>query len=353
MNILHLNNQLNLACGVSNSILNLAYTTRNKYKHYILAPHGDAKEKFNKAGLYPEFILEDKITLFNSYKTIKLIADYCNKHNIDIIHSHHRTFDALSFLVNKIRKTKTVVTVHNIRYDKKMISYNSDKIIAVSDYVASHLREHYNKEETKIEIIENFINKDFITTNNYSSLLKNQLGLSETDFVMMYAGRFSEEKGADILIDAYKNVKEKHARIKLILIGDGAEKKHYTELNDKHNLGIIFLDPVENIFDYLNFADLVILPSRDEAFGNIILEAGYLGKIIIASDVGNTKSLIQNNKTGLLFQPGSSQDLSKKIQDAYNDFDNIKQLGVDLKNSLADKFDEKKFISKIENCYER
>lgn len=353
MNILHLNNQLNLACGVTNSILNLAYTTRDKYKHYMLALTGDAEKKFNTAGFYPEFLPDDKITLLNLYKTIKFISDYCNKNNIDIIHSHHRTFDALSFLLNKIKKIKTIVSVHNIRFDKKLISYNSDKIIAVSEYVASHLRKHYHKDEAKIEIIENFINKDFININNYPSFLKSQLGLNENDFIMMYAGRFSEEKGVDVLLEAYKDLKDKFPAIKLILIGEGNETEQYKTISTKNNLGVIFLEPVENIFDYLNCADLVILPSRDEAFGNIILEAAYLGKPVIASDIGNIKNLIQHNKTGIMFQPGSYSDLSQKIQQACINFDDIKQLGINLKNSLSDKFDEQKFISKIENCYER
>lgn len=352
MNILHLNNQLNLACGVTNSILNLAYTTRNKYKHHMLTLTGDAIKKFNEAGFYPGFLPDSRITLLNSYKTIKFISEYCNKNNIDIIHSHHRTFDALSFLLNKIKKRKTVVSVHNIRYDKKRISYNSDKIIAVSEYVAVHLKEHYNKEKTKIEVIENFINKDFISINNYTSFSKNQLGLSEQDFVLMYAGRFSEEKGADILLEAYKDLKDKFPAIKLLLIGEGKEAGQYRNISNENNLDVIFLNPVENIFEYLNLANLVILPSRDEAFGNIILEAGYLEKTVIASDTGNIKNLIKNNETGIIFQPGNYLDLSKKIQEAYSNFDNAKQLGINLKKSLSDKFDEQKFISKIKNCYE-
>lgn len=353
MNILHLNNQFNLACGISNSIFNLAYTTRNKYKHYFLALTEDAKEKFNKAGFHPELFPHKKINLFNSYNTIKFITDYCDKNKIDRIHSHHRTFDALSFLVNKVRKTKTIVTVHNIRYDKKIISYNSDKIIAVSKYVAEHLQNHYKKDDAKIEIIENFINKDFIKITHYPDFIRALLKLKQNDFVLLYAGRFSEEKGVDILIQAYESLKEKFSKLKLVLIGEGSEENYYRELNREKNLDIIFSKPVENIFDYLNIATLVILPSRDEAFGNIILEAGYLGKIFIGSDTGNIKNFIQHKKNGLLFQSGDYLELAEKIQDAYMHFDNLNQIGINLKNSLKDKFDEQKFILKIENCYER
>jgi glycosyltransferase involved in cell wall biosynthesis len=353
MNILHLNNQLNLACGVSNSILNLAYTTRSKYKHHFLALTGDAKEKFNNVGFYPEFFPHKKINLFNSYRTIKFITDYCDKNNISIIHSHHRTFDALSFLVNKTRKIKTIVTVHNIRYDKKLISYNSDKIIAVSEYVAEHLQNHFNKDEAKIEVIENFINKDFIKITHYPDFIKTFLKLNQNDFVLLYAGRFSEEKGVDILINAYESLKEKFSRVKLVLIGEGPEENYYKKLNSEKNLGIIFSKPVENIFDYLNIANLVILPSRDEAFGNIILEAGYLEKVFIGSNAGNIKNFIQDKKNGLLFQSENYLDLAEKIQDAYINYDNLNQIGVNLKNFVINKIDEQKFILKIENCYER
>ncbi|HEX2786707.1 MAG TPA: glycosyltransferase family 4 protein [Ignavibacteria bacterium] len=353
MNILHLNNQLNLACGVSNSIFNLAYTTRNKYKHHFLALTEDAKEKFNKAGFYPELFPHKKISLFNSYDTIKFITNYCDKNKVDIIHSHHRTFDALSFLVNKVRKTKTIVTVHNIRYDKKFISYSSDKIIAVSKYVAEHLQNHYKKDDAKIEIIENFINKDFIKITQYPDFIRASLKLKQTDFVLLYAGRFSEEKGIDILINAYESLKEKFSGMKLVLIGGGPEENYYKQLNHEKNLDIIFSKPVENIFDYLNIADLVILPSRDEAFGNIILEAGYLEKIFIGSEIGNIRNFIQDKKNGLLFQSGNYLDLAEKIQHAYINFDNLNQIGINLKNSLMDKFDEQKFVLKIQNCYER
>lgn len=353
MNILHLNNQLNLACGVSNSILNLAYTTRNKYKHHMLALYGDAEKKFNETGFYPKFLPDSKISLLNSYKAIKFISEYCSKNNIDVIHSHHRTFDALSFLLNKIKNRKTVVTVHNIRYDKKLISYNSDKIIAVSEYVAMHLKQHYNKESAKIEIIENFINKDLARINNYPAFYRSQHGLNEDDFVIMYAGRFSEEKGVDILIESYKELKQKFPSMRLVLIGEGDEFERYRNIDRSSNLDIKFIEPVENIFDFLNFANLVILPSRDEAFGNIILEAAYMEKPVIASNIGNIKNLIKNNETGIMFHSDDNKDLTKKIAEAYANYENIKQLGINLKRSLSGKFDEKKFITKIENCYER
>ncbi len=73
--------------------------------------------------------------ILNVIKICFFIIKYCNENSISIIHSHHRYFDLIAYVVSKVLEIRTVTTVHSKVYGKKILSYKADKLIAVSESV--------------------------------------------------------------------------------------------------------------------------------------------------------------------------------------------------------------------------
>jgi glycosyltransferase involved in cell wall biosynthesis len=62
--------------------------------------------------------------------------------------------------------------------------------------------------------------------------------------------------------------------------------------------------------------DLLVLPSRFEGFPNVVLEAMAAGTLVVAAPVGDVPALVEEGRTGLLFQPGSEEDLARALEAA-------------------------------------
>jgi glycosyltransferase involved in cell wall biosynthesis len=144
----------------------------------------------------------------------------------------------------------------------------------------------------------------------------------------VFAGRLSEEKGVKVLLEAFKDLRN----VKLIIMGDGPLKGFAEDFIRKHGLNHIrmagFLQRQE-YYDTLKGAQAVIFPSVCyETFGMTIVDAFACGIPVIASDHGSMPELVQDGKTGLLFEPGDAGALKEKIQSLVQNPQQIPVLGA-------------------------
>ena len=126
-------------------------------------------------------------------------------------------------------------------------------------------------------------------------------------------GRFSAQKGFDILIDAVKQIPD--SRVKLKIGGGGEDEAKFKQLA-ANCPNIEFVGRIDDVPAFLSQCDAVVIPSRWEPWGNVCLEARAAGKPIIASAVDGLSEQIQN--FGLLVPPGNSVALAKAIQELVN-----------------------------------
>lgn len=129
--------------------------------------------------------------------------------------------------------------------------------------------------------------------------------------------RLVKDKGVDILIKAFDNVKDRLGNTKLIVIGDGPEKQNLEKLVKVLNLQqkVTFLgqQQLDIVFSYLKGSIAHICPSRAEGGGIINFEAQAAKCLAIGSNAGGIPEYIIDRKTGLLFKSESVEDLSKKL----------------------------------------
>ena len=128
---------------------------------------------------------------------------------------------------------------------------------------------------------------------------------------MIFAGRLSKEKGIDTLVEIAKLLSDD---IHLIVLGDGPEKNKVSALaNANENIHYLGYQPKEKTIPLIRGSDALIQPSIVEGISSTILEAMACKTAIIATEVGGNKEILENNKTGILIEPDTSEKLLDKI----------------------------------------
>ena len=174
---------------------------------------------------------------------------------------------------------------------------------------------------TKINKIKNFFKKEKIKL-LYDPILKvNSINIKKREKIenrflntnyILSIGRLTKQKNFFLLISAFKEISQKYPNLKLIILGEGDERKKLEKLIEDLNLsGSVFLEGYKkNIFNYLNNCECYISSSMYEDPGFSLIESGFLNKAVIAADSNTGPSEILNNsKNGFLFRNNDKTSL--------------------------------------------
>lgn len=181
-----------------------------------------------------------------------------------------------------------------------------DLLICQTDLMKTQLIDGFKTidSRTLVKTIPNPINFDFLIKQRQKS---NKLNFSY-DFIVS-AGRLIDEKGFDLLIDAFYNIKKTNKNIKLIILGEGDSKESLKEQIVRLNLidEVILTGHVTNVLDYFKEARLCIVSSRIEGFPNVLLQMMSQNEAVVstlcAGDISNIEGLITcepNDKFALI-----------------------------------------------------
>lgn len=202
-----------------------------------------------------------------------------------------------------------------------------DKFICPTTFLADKLVEN-GFDKNKIVHIPTFI--------DYSKITPNYKG----EYIL-YFGRLCKEKGIDVLIEAFSKYDKANKR--LLIVGDYNNDEGEKLINLVNNKKI---DDVEflgfrsgsDLLDIIQNSKFVVVPSRwYDNMPNVLLEAYACGKPVIASRIGSFTELIDDGKTGFLFDINNVNDLIDKIKIIDNE-EMIEYLGKNARKKVEDEF---------------
>ena len=164
-----------------------------------------------------------------------------------------------------------------------------------------------------ISVLPNVI-KDIPELRSYNP--PNTVGTFKIGFI----GRLSKEKGLQDLLEAISLIKDRFS-IELHIAGSGADKVKIESLARKLEISerVFFSGWVDDVQDWINSIDLIVVPSRSETFGIVVLEAAAYGCPTIATNVPGPASQITNEVDGWLTEPCSPSSLADTIEKALLD----------------------------------
>ncbi len=273
----------------------------------------------------------------------KDIRDLVQSEGIDIIHAHSPSLNGLSALgIQHLgRKVPLVYQVRALWEDAGVESgkmkVNSPKYLA-SYYMENLLLKKANhivviceglkKElvsrgyaEEKISIVKNGVDTDVFAAREKNNDLIEKYDL-DGKCVVGFIGSFFKFEGVSDLVKAFKQVISKRPNLKLMLIGRGEEFEDIENMvkNDGLQDHIIVTGsiPHKEIMEYYSVLDILVYPRKSTRLTELVtplkpLEAMSMGKAVVGSNIGGLRSLIQDGKTGLLYQADSICALSDTI----------------------------------------
>jgi len=178
--------------------------------------------------------------------------------------------------------------------------YEASDVIVTSNILKEEIQHIYKIPDYKLWEIPNGINVGKIKREVDPGKIKENYGIHPYRPVVLFTGRMSYQKGPDLLVEAASKVLKKRDA-QFVLIGEG-EMRAQCE-NQAYRLGIgnscnfLGYAPDNTVIDWFNACDLVCVPSRNEPFGIVVLEAWDAKKPVVASDA---VALVENFRTGVI-----------------------------------------------------
>ena len=220
------------------------------------------------------------------------------------------------------------------------------KVIAVSDYIAHKIRSvaDYNNVETVINGIKT---EAFDKTYNNSEELKNKYNIRQNDFVFMYTGRVTKDKGVLELLNAFKDMTEKYDDIKLLIVGssffnNGKKNKYIKSLEkiaDSIKEKVVFTGYIKHdeLYKIYSIADVQVVPSKfEDPCPLSVIEGVVSGKPLIVSNCGGIPKLVNKNNAEFV---ENNAEFVKKLQKAmmymYNNEERMRNMSEYSKEQIG------------------
>ncbi|HTX87207.1 MAG TPA: glycosyltransferase [Candidatus Nanoarchaeia archaeon] len=286
--------------------------------------------------------------VFDFFRLVKIIKQAAP----DIVHTHLFGADIYGRLAAKLAGVKKIIsTEHNLNYSegagkrflKKKTAILAAVIVAVSESVKKYLIEREGVPAGKIRVIYNGVDIEKFRYNERKYEQKS------AGLVIGSIGRLEPQKDFPTLIKAMAEIKGAECRI----IGAGGERKKLARLIAELSLAdkVKLLGWQKDTSTFLKQTDIFVLPSRWEGFGIVILEAGLSGLPVIGSRVDGIAEIIADGQDGLLFEPGNSAELARKIKSLQADPALRERLGKNLQDKILEKFSIEKMVKQYEDLY--
>ncbi len=243
------------------------------------------------------------------------------------------------------------------RAHRKMLPF-SNGVIVNSTFLQSDYSEWINIPNDRIRICPNGIESHSFAPDEqlfYRDKIRKQYAIPEDAVVIMNIGRFSEEKGQMLLVQAYRKLMKKYSleKIYLMLCGNGPTQssvRHYTAQNTLKN--VLFVGNVNTIHLYLCAGNIFVMSSDFEGMPNAMMEAMACGLPCISTNRTGILDIARDNLEALYIDVGSVDQLAEKLSYLIERPDERRRLGENARKRLKD-FSIVKMVSTFNNHLEK
>ncbi|HBW36088.1 N-acetyl-alpha-D-glucosaminyl L-malate synthase BshA [Desulfosporosinus sp. BICA1-9] len=295
------------------------------------------------------------------------IVEVANYVGLDVIHAHYAIPHSISALLAKQMMTRPlplVTTLHGT--DVTLVGafeefYNltrlglksSDQITAVSRSLARDTVEIFGPINQDIKVIPNFIDPNvYLPMKGLMDRCRRYFA-PQGEKILAHISNFREVKRVVDVVRIFSLV-EKVTPCRLLLVGDGPEMVRVEREAVKLGLEkkVMFLGKQESVKEILQMVDVFILPSEQESFGLVALEAMACGVPVIASRVGGLPEVVIHGKTGYLAEVGDVVGMSEAVLSLLTDDLRYKSFSEQAVTWAREMFPVERAVKEYESVYE-
>lgn len=265
------------------------------------------------------------------YRNARRLQDLVRGEGVDLVHARSRAPAWSAQLAAEREGLPFVTTFHSIysgadnplkqRYNAVMAK--GDRVIAISDHVAEHLRERYAVAATRLRTVYRAADLELfdpmaVTTERVAAL-RSSWAVDGSRPVVLLPGRVTRRKGHLELLRAIKRLARPD--VLALMVGPFEAADRYKKqvdlfvrtagLDDQ----VLFTGQCDDMPAAYALADVVTIPSIEtpEAFGRVSVEAQAMGKPVVVHAIGGLPETLMPAATGWLVQPGDTDELAEAL----------------------------------------
>lgn len=281
--------------------------------------------------------------------------NYMGAH-FDIVHAHDWMSSNAMVWIKEGRKRKAILTVHSTEYGRcgnnfyggpssrimdheRHGTYTADKVITVSQMLKNELAWIYNLPDWKTSVIPNGISYHQFNGFVDPGQIKARYGIGPMDPTTLFVGRMTSQKGPDLLMRAIPYILKSYSNARFIFSGEGDMRGQVEQL--ARNLGVAHacrfygVFPRGELIDLYKACDCVAVPSRNEPFGIVVLEAWASGKPVIATHNGT--EFVWHNVNGFKVYP-NPESIAWGIGSLFANFEHARWMGSKGREAVENSF---------------
>jgi glycosyltransferase involved in cell wall biosynthesis len=174
-----------------------------------------------------------------------------------------------------------------------------------------------------VTIIPNAVDLDQFSRRPPAAAVREKLAIAAADTVVLHASNLKPIKRSLDLVHSAQHALRSNGRLVYVIVGDGALRaameQTCEEMAIRERFRFTGWIDYPNVPEYINLADLVVMPSEAEGQSRVYLEAQACGRTLLASDIPAAREVVAHGETGLLFRKGDIDDLTAQTLRAAGD----------------------------------
>jgi glycosyltransferase involved in cell wall biosynthesis len=307
-----------------------------------------------------KYILGSVFSLFHAkFNRVKI----CHFHLF-----HVNILVSFDFILSKILGLKVVYTIHDVvsfensRPKTKLSNWmyqRVNKILIHNQFCENVFRSHYPKVKTEIDIIPHGNYIPFITIQKDKKKSREYLDLPTEKTILLFFGMIKKVKGLEVLLKALRKVVDTNPDIVLLIAGRlwKNDFKVYQKIITENNLSeniILHTHFVshEDVKYYYSASDLIILPYKKIFQSGVLMMSMSYEKAVLVSDLDPLTEVVQDMKTGFVFESGNPKSLSEKLNRILLDSNKLEEVRINGLNHIKSKYDWLEIGKEMKKSYQ-
>src|SRR5690554_5732964 len=240
-----------------------------------------------------------------------------------------------------------------LKLANRLAMRRADRVIAISHALADFVRRVESIEPGKVVTVHYGLEPREYPP-DVCETARAAWGIAPDAPLIGYFGRLIEQKGVDVLIEAFARVRREHGRARLVIVGDGDLRPALEEQARVAGVGdaVHFAGWVADAARLMPGCDIIAMPSRWEGFGLVALEAMAAARPLVASRVSALPEIVVDLETGLLVPPGDPAALAEAIAGLLADPAWAQAMGQAGRARLVEAFSPGRMIDETLAVYE-
>ncbi len=227
------------------------------------------------------------------------------------------------------------------------------KIVAISEMVKNDIQKHYRVPDDKIEVVYNGVSLTRFHPENkkrFRLMIREKMNIPESDVLIIFVGSGFERKGLKFLIQSLEFLPSDNWQ--LLLMGKGNWSRYLPFASRKNQKKIHCQEPVDDLEKYYAAADIFVLPSIYEPFGNANLEALASGLPVVTSANSGAAEILEHGKNGRVVEnPSDPKEIAENINALFDPA--VRESMGQNARSLAEKFTQERNLQEMIKVYQK